>query len=669
MSDVESGAARIDELRGILNYHLHRYHVLDDPEITDAEYDSLYRELEALEGQHPRLIAATSPTQRVGMAPASTFGEVRHALPMLSLGNAFTEDELCDFDRRVRERLDVAEVTYCAETKLDGLAISLRYEHGELVQAATRGDGERGEDVTANARAIPAIPLMLGRPVPVLEVRGEVYMTDAGFAELNRRQSQSGAKLYANPRNAAAGGLRQLDARVTATRPLTIACYGIGEVSGMEMPATHSATLALLGELGLRVSTQSRVVNGAVGCLGYYAELDARRMSLGYAIDGVVYKVDRIDQQQMLGFVARAPRFAVAHKFPAEEALTRVRDIECQVGRTGAITPVARLEPVHVAGVTVTNATLHNFDEIARKDIRIGDTVVIRRAGDVIPQVLRVVLGERPHDALVPATPNRCPECDSPVERTEGEVALRCSGGLFCPAQRKEALRHFASRRALDIEGLGDKLIDQLVDTGYLADAADIFALQHEVIAGLERMGDKSADNLVDAIARARATTLPRLLFGLGVSEVGEATALALAQHFGSMDKLGAAGLESLEQVPDVGPVVARRVFDFFSSRHNIDIITRLVGAGVHWPDIEVAPPSAQPLAGMIIVLTGTLSQYSRNDAKAGLQALGAKVAGSVSNKTDLVIAGADAGTKLAKAQTLGIEVGDEAKLGELLGR
>ena len=470
MSDSQSAVERIDELRRTLNYHLHRYHVLDGPEISDAQYDSLYRELEALERQHPELVTPTSPTQRVGMAPASAFAEVRHALPMLSLGNAFSEDELHDFDRRVRERLEVAEVTYCAETKLDGLAISLRYENGALMQAATRGDGERGEDVTANARAIPAIPLVLRDPVPVLEVRGEVYMTDSGFAELNRRQSESGAKLYANPRNAAAGGLRQLDARVTATRPLTLACYGIGEVSGLAMPETHSDTLAMLAELGLRVSTESRVVNGAAGCLEYYADLGARRESLGYAIDGVVYKVDRIDLQQVLGFVSRAPRFAVAHKFPAEEALTRVRDIECQVGRTGAITPVARLEPVHVAGVTVTNATLHNFDEIARKDIRIGDTVVIRRAGDVIPQVLRVVLGERPDDAHVPVTPQACPECESQVARVEGEVALRCTGGLFCPAQRKEALRHFASRRALDIEGLGDKLVDQLVDTGYLTD-------------------------------------------------------------------------------------------------------------------------------------------------------------------------------------------------------
>jgi DNA ligase (NAD+) len=669
MSDSQSAVERIDELRRTLNYHLHRYHVLDGPEISDAQYDSLYRELEALERQHPELVTPTSPTQRVGMAPASAFAEVRHALPMLSLGNAFSEDELHDFDRRVRERLEVAEVTYCAETKLDGLAISLRYENGALMQAATRGDGERGEDVTANARAIPAIPLVLRDPVPVLEVRGEVYMTDSGFAELNRRQSESGAKLYANPRNAAAGGLRQLDARVTATRPLTLACYGIGEVSGLAMPETHSDTLAMLAELGLRVSTESRVVNGAAGCLEYYADLGARRESLGYAIDGVVYKVDRIDLQQVLGFVSRAPRFAVAHKFPAEEALTRVRDIECQVGRTGAITPVARLEPVHVAGVTVTNATLHNFDEIARKDIRIGDTVVIRRAGDVIPQVLRVVLGERPDDAHVPVTPQTCPECESEVERVAGEVALRCTGGLFCPAQRKEALRHFASRRALDIEGLGDKLVDQLVDTGYLTDVSDIFALQQEVIAGLERMGDKSADKLIDAIARSRETTLPRLLFGLGIAEVGEATALALAQHFGSIDKLGAADIESLEQVPDVGPVVARRVVDFFASEHNRNIIARLAAAGVQWPHIEVAEALAQPLAGMIIVLTGTLSQYSRNDAKAGLQALGATVAGSVSKKTTLVITGADAGTKLAKAETLGVEVGDEAKLAELLSQ
>ncbi|MEM7408436.1 MAG: NAD-dependent DNA ligase LigA [Pseudomonadota bacterium] len=668
-SSGEPVAARAAWLRDQLDDHAHRYYVLDEPSISDAEYDQLFRELEALEAADPSLVMPDSPTQRVGATPDRAFTEVRHAVAMLSLGNAFEDQELIDFDRRVCERLDVDAVHYHAETKLDGLAVSLRYEHGKLVRAATRGDGERGEDVTANARTIRAIPLRLrgSQPPAVLEVRGEVYMTDAGFEALNARQTERGDKTFANPRNAAAGGLRQLDPRISAERPLTMYCYGIGETGDWTVPPTQSELLATLASMGLRVSPENRVVQGVAGCLAYYREMGARRAGLGYAIDGVVYKVDRVEQQQRLGFVSRAPRFAIAHKFPAEEARTRLERIELQVGRTGALTPVARLEAVHVGGVTVTNATLHNFDEIERKDIRAGDTVVVRRAGDVIPQVLRVILEERPADAAAFAPPSHCPECGTALTRAEGEVVVRCPARLACPAQRKEGIRHFASRRALDIEGLGDKLVDQLVDAGLVASVADIFRLEPGELEGLDRMGSKSAANLCEAIARAANTTLPRLLFALGIAEVGESTAQALAVHFGDLEPLAAATEEELLLVPDVGPIVAAYVAAYFDGEEHRALLDDLRSVGVNWPLLEQPVAASQPLAGKTIVLTGTLAAMPRNDAKARLQALGAKVSGSVSKKTDMLIAGAEAGSKLAKAESLGIPVLGEDELVSLL--
>ena len=663
-----SEKARLDELRTILSDHNHRYYVLDDPSVSDAEYDSLFRELQAMEAANPEWVSADSPTQRVGARPSDAFAEVVHAVPMLSLGNAFEPTEVEDFDRRVRDRLDVTTIRYCAETKLDGLAISLRYENGILTQAATRGDGERGENVTANARTIGAIPLKLRAESPpqVLEVRGEVFMTHEGFEALNRRQEARGEKLFANPRNAAAGGLRQLDPSVSAQRPLTMFCYGIGEVVGLTPPPTHSETLVLLGELGLRVSPETKVVEGVAGCLAYFEAIGARRKGLGYEIDGVVYKVDSVADQAELGFVSRAPRFAIAHKFPAEEATTQVAAIDVQVGRTGAITPVARLEPVHVGGVTVTNATLHNADEVERKDVRVGDTVVIRRAGDVIPQVLRVITELRAEESQAFEFPTACPECGSPVERPDGEVVVRCTGGWVCPAQRKEAVRHFASRRALDIEGLGDKLVGQLVDAGFVDNFADIFALDVVTLCGLERMAKKSATNLIDAITKAKTTTLPRFLYGLGISDVGEATAGALANHFSTLDALIQASSEELEAVPDVGPIVAGHIRHFFKADRNLEVVQALVEAGVNWPVIE-RQEQGETLAGKTFVLTGTLTSMNRADAKTQLQTLGAKVAGSVSAKTSYVVAGAEAGSKLAKAEQLGIAVRDEEWLRALL--
>ena len=663
-----SEKARLDELRTILSDHNHRYYVLDDPSVSDAEYDSLFRELQAMEAANPEWVSADSPTQRVGARPSDAFAEVVHAVPMLSLGNAFEPTEVEDFDRRVRDRLDVTTIRYCAETKLDGLAISLRYENGILTQAATRGDGERGENVTANARTIGAIPLKLRAESPpqVLEVRGEVFMTHEGFEALNRRQEARGEKLFANPRNAAAGGLRQLDPSVSAQRPLTMFCYGIGEVVGLTPPPTHSETLVLLGELGLRVSPETKVVEGVAGCLAYFEAIGARREGLGYEIDGVVYKVDSVADQAELGFVSRAPRFAIAHKFPAEEATTQVAAIDVQVGRTGAITPVARLEPVHVGGVTVTNATLHNADEVERKDVRVGDTVVIRRAGDVIPQVLRVITELRAEESQAFEFPTACPECGSPVERPDGEVVVRCTGGWVCPAQRKEAVRHFASRRALDIEGLGDKLVGQLVDAGFVDNFADIFALDVVTLCGLERMAKKSATNLIDAITKAKTTTLPRFLYGLGISDVGEATAGALANHFSTLDALIQASSEELEAVADVGPIVAGHIRHFFKADRNLEVVQALVEAGVNWPVIE-RQEQGETLAGKTFVLTGTLTSMNRADAKTQLQTLGAKVAGSVSAKTSYVVAGAEAGSKLAKAEQLGVAVRDEEWLRALL--
>ena len=669
MTGLQQAKARAALLREEIERHNYQYYVLDDPLIPDSEYDRLLRELQQLETNFPSLISSDSPTQRVGARPLDAFDEVTHTLPMLSLANAFSEDELADFDRRIRERLALdRQVSYAAEPKLDGLAISLRYEQGLLVRAATRGDGQRGEDVTQNVRTIPSVPLRLrgGGWPRVLEVRGEVYMPVEGFERLNQRARQRGEKTFANPRNAAAGSLRQLDPRITAQRPLAMFCYGLGEVDGGQLDSRHSASMRRLQPWGLRISPELRCVRGLDGCLTYYRDLAQRRDRLDYDIDGVVFKVDDLRQQQALGFVSRAPRWAIAQKFPAQEEMTRLLAIDVQVGRTGALTPVARLEPVTVAGVTVTNATLHNLDEIRRKDIRIGDSVVIRRAGDVIPQVLRVIEDRRPSDTKIFHMPQTCPECGSEVIRDSDGVVIRCSGGLFCPAQRKQAIRHFASRRAMDIDGLGDKLVEQLVEKGLVSSPADLYRLDIETLSGLDRMGSKSAANLRQSLDKSRDTTLAKFLFALGIREVGEATALALARRFGDLPPLMQADAESLQQIPDVGPVVAEHVVTFFRQRHNQDVIAQLRAAGVHWQPMKKISMAALPLADKRIVLTGTLSR-SRDQIKASLQAAGAKVVGSVSNKTDYLVAGSDAGSKLEKARQLGVTVLDESGLAELL--
>ncbi|WJW76531.1 NAD-dependent DNA ligase LigA [Thiohalobacter sp. IOR34] len=658
---------RIAELREQINHHNYLYYVLDAPEIPDAEYDRLLRELEALEAKYPELVTPDSPTQRVGAQPLAAFGEVRHEVPMLSLDNAFSDEELEDFDRRVRERLGVDRVEYAAEPKLDGLAVSLLYEEGVLIRGATRGDGLVGEDVTQNVRTIRQIPLrLIGRGWPRrLEVRGEVYMPHEGFRRLNRQQEAAGLKPFVNPRNAAAGSLRQLDPRVTAERPLAFYCYGVGLVEGGRLPERHSEILRVLKGWGQRVYAGIEVVQGFEGCKNYYREMERRRDGLPFDIDGVVFKVDRIDQQEALGFVARAPRWAIARKFPAQEELTVVRDIEVQVGRTGAITPVARLEPVFVGGVTVSSATLHNEDEIRRKDIRIGDTVIVRRAGDVIPEVVAVVKERRPKNARRFVMPKKCPVCGSAIVRAEGEAIARCSGGLFCPAQRKESIKHFASRRAMDIEGLGDKLVEQLVDKGLVHDVADLYSLTVEQLAGLERMGEKSARNLIAALEKSKQTRFERFLYALGIREVGEATARTLAQHFGDLDALMQADVETLEALPDIGPVVAQHIVNFFAEEHNREVIRKLLAAGVRWPKPKRA--RHQPLAGQSFVLTGALQSMTRDEAKARLEALGARVSGSVSKKTSYVVVGEAPGSKLARARELGVSVLDEPQFLDLL--
>lgn len=651
---------RIADLRRQILRHDYRYYVLDDPEIPDARYDALMRELADLEAANPELITGDSPTQRVGGTVARGFAEVVHALPMLSLENAFDEQDVIAFDRRARERLDVGELDYSAEPKIDGLAVSIRYEGGRLVQAATRGDGATGEDVTLNVRAIRSVPLNLrARDAPsVLEVRGEVFMTRNAFAQLNRQAAQRGEKVFVNPRNAAAGALRQLDPRITASRSLGAFFYGVGATEGWSGPRRHSEVLASLREFGLRTCPEASVVRGVAGCLEYYRRLGSRRDSLGYDIDGVVYKVDRLDWQRDLGYVARAPRWAVAHKFPAQEETTTVRDVEFQVGRTGALTPVARLEPVFVGGVTVSNVTLHNMDELARKDVRIGDTVVVRRAGDVIPEVVRVVASLRPDDARVVQLPARCPVCGSHVTRSEGEAVARCTGGLVCPAQRREALRHFASRRAMDVEGLGDRLIEQLVETGRVETPADLYALSTEELSALERMGPKSAANLIEALERSKGTTLARFLYALGIRDVGEATALALAGHFGDLPALESAGLEEIQQVRDVGPVVAAHVRDFFAEPRNRSVIAELRRHGVHWRAAARAREApAGPLLGETVVITGTLASMTRDEAREAARGAGATVTDSVSRKTTLLVTGAEPGSKLRKAQELGVTV------------
>lgn len=660
--DVRQRAA---ELRDTLNHYSYQYYVLDNPEVPDSEYDRLFRELQSLEQTHPELLTADSPTQRVGGQALDKFDEVQHAIPMLSLDNVFDQQELAAFDKRVRDWLNTdKEQTYAAEPKLDGLAISIRYENGVLVQAATRGDGSTGEDVTANVRTLNSVPLKLqGGPIPaVVEIRGEIFMPKAGFEKLNQSQLANNKKPFVNPRNAAAGSLRQLDSKITASRPLEIYCYGLGVIEGMSRPSSHSAAMNLIAEWGCRISPELKVLEGLEACQQYIDELAARRDSLEYDIDGVVFKVDDTVLQERLGFVSRAPRWAIAYKFPAQEEMTTVEDIEIQVGRTGALTPVARLKPVFVGGVTVSNATLHNEDEIRRKDVRIGDTVIVRRAGDVIPEVVKSIITKRPDDAREFVMPTACPICGSDVEREEGEAVSRCSGGLFCAAQRKEAIKHFASRKALDIDGLGDKLVEQLVDAGHIKDVADLFLLDVDTIASLERMGQKSAENLVNALNAAKSTRFQRFLYALGIREVGEATARALALQYASLEELMQASSESLMEIEDVGPVVAHHIETFFQQTHNREVIERLLSVGIHWQNEEKKQTNTA-LSGKTIVLTGTLQTLSRSEAKEKLLALGAKVAGSVSKKTDYVVAGADAGSKLTKAESLGIDVVDEATL------
>jgi DNA ligase (NAD+) len=663
-------AARVRELRSAIEHHNYRYHVLDDPEVSDAEYDRLLRELKALEEQHPDLITPDSPTQRVGATPVSELDEVIHAKPMLSLENAFSEEDLLSFDRRVRERLESDEqIEYAGEPKLDGLAVSFRYESGRLVQAATRGDGLRGEDVTHNVRTIKAVPIDLrGKAPALLEVRGEVFMPIAGFKAMNERALTRGEKTFVNPRNAAAGGIRQLDPRLAASRPFDVFFYGLGETQGWTPPPRHTDTLQQLREWGLKTSPLTKTVRGVEGCLAYYRDIGERRASLPYEIDGVVYKVNRYVQQRELGFVARAPRWAIAHKFPAHEENTTVKDVEFQVGRTGALTPVARLEPIFVGGVTVSNATLHNMDEVRRKDVRIGDTVVVRRAGDVIPEIVKVIVDRRPASARIVELPSRCPVCGSDVEREEGEAVARCTGGLFCAAQRKEALRHFAGRRALDIDGLGSKIIDQLVESGLVRSPADLYRLSVEDLANLERMGEKSATKLADALKRSRQTTLARFLYGLGIRDVGEATAAALASHFGDLDSLQEASEEQIQEVPDVGPVVAAHVHTFFRQKHNREVIQALREQGVRWPAQKRKARAAEgALSGQTFVITGTLDSMSRDEAADRIKALGGKVSGSVSKKTSSVVVGANAGSKLQKAQELGVQTLDETAFLSLL--
>nr|VFK67186.1 MAG: DNA ligase (NAD+) [Candidatus Kentron sp. UNK]VFK72560.1 MAG: DNA ligase (NAD+) [Candidatus Kentron sp. UNK] len=679
---------RAEALRKELSYHGHRYHTLDDPEIPDAEYDALFRELQELEETHPGLATPDSPTQRVGSKPRTEFEEVRHDVPMLSLGNAFDSAQIYEFDRRVRTGLGLGEgddeVAYAAEPKIDGLAVSLRYEDGVLAQAATRGDGSRGEDITHNIRTIRAAPQrLLGEGFPqVLEVRGEVYMETAGFERLNARQRERGEKLFANPRNAAAGSLRQLNPKITASRPLTMFCYGVGLVERGDLPDRHDRVLQAFSRWGLRVTVDTgefALVYGAAGCLDHYQRMMARRARLGYDIDGVVYKVNSLRWQDKLGRVARAPRWAIAHKFPAEEAITRIFAIEVQVGRTGAVTPVARLEPVRVGGATVTNATLHNQDEVMRKDVRVGDTVVVRRAGDVIPEVARVLQRHRLPDARPFEIPTHCPECHSPIARAESEAVARCSGALICPPQRKQAIRHFASRRAMDIEGLGEELVEQLVDTGLVASVVDLYGLESDRVEKLERMGKISARNLLAALEKSKSTTLARFLFALGIREVGEATAHALATHFGSLEKLQSATSDQLREIPDVGPVVAGQVSVFFSQPRNREIVAalRTPPIGIHWEEADIPQDGASPantgdvgeipLLGQTFVISGALSTMSREEASDRLRALGAKVSNSISGKTNHLVVGENPGSKLAKAEKLKVAVMTEAKFLELL--
>ena len=661
----------LDELRQQLNYHAYRYYVEDSPELPDAEYDRMMQQLLSIESEHPELVSIDSPSQRVGGEALDGFTQVQHEIPMLSLDNAFSDEELEAFEKRMNDRLIAKPVSlFCCEPKLDGLAVSLLYVNGKLVQAGTRGDGSTGENITENVRTIRCIPLTLqGEGWPTrLEVRGEVFMPKAGFDALNERALKRGEKPFANPRNAAAGSLRQLDSKITATRPLSFYAYSVGVIDGGELEKSHYQRFVQLKGWGLPMCEETKQCSSLTEVKAYYKDILERRDALKYEIDGVVIKVDDIELQEQLGFVARAPRWAIAYKFPAQEELTVLNDVEFQVGRTGAITPVAKLEPVFVGGVTVSNATLHNADEIARLGVHIGDTVIIRRAGDVIPQIVSVVEARRPEDSKAIIYPINCPACDSKLERVEGEVVTRCGAGLVCPAQRKEALKHFVSRKALDVDGLGDKVVEQLVDKEMVETPADLFKLSAGVLTVLERMGPKSAQNVVDALNKAKATTLPRFLYSLGIREVGEATAANLALHFSTLEAVQAATLEQLIEVSDVGDIVAKHVLNFFAEPHNQAVIEDLQAMGIYWPEIKALDESVpQPLAGKVVVLTGTLHKLKRNEAKAALQELGAKVTGSVSKKTDILFAGEAAGSKLTKAEELGIEIMNEEQLIELL--
>ncbi|OAI50019.1 DNA ligase (NAD(+)) LigA [Gammaproteobacteria bacterium SCGC AG-212-F23] len=652
---------QLKSLRGKLHEHNYRYYVLDEPVISDAEYDALFRKLQKLEIDHPEYVTPDSPTQRVGAAPLKEFAEIQHEIPMLSLDNAFSVEDVLAFNQRILDRLKtISSVAYVCEPKLDGLAVTLHYEKGILKNAATRGDGYTGEDVTENVRTIASVPLHLrGSDYPeVLEVRGEVYMPKKEFELLNKRAKEKNEKIFVNPRNAAAGSLRQLDSHITASRHLAIYCYATGVVKGKSMPDTQWEMLLALKSFGFPVSPEIKLVTNIDACLRYYDKIMHKRDTLPYEIDGVVYKVNDMHLQNKLGFVSRAPRWAVAHKFPAEEVSTIIEDIEFQVGRTGAITPVARLQPVFVGGVTISNATLHNIDEIERKDIYIGDTVIVRRAGDVIPEIVSSIKEKRPQTAKKIKLPKHCPVCHSHIEHIEGEAIARCTAGLFCPAQRKEAIKHFASRRAMDIEGLGDKIVDQFVDEKLVATIADLYELTLEQIANLERMAEKSANNLLQALEKSKKTTLPRFLLALGIREVGEATAKQLALHFGDLKALTAATEEDLQTISDVGPVVAKHIVAFFSEKKNIHVIEKLLAAGIHWEKIKKS--ASLPLSGKTYVLTGTLQSFTRDEAKEKIEALGAKVAGSVSAKTTAVIVGADAGSKLEKAKSLGVTIMNE---------
>jgi DNA ligase (NAD+) len=661
LENIMSLQQQIDTLRHDLRRYEYEYHVLDNPTIPDAEYDRLFHQLKALEAAHPELITADSPTQRVGAKPLSGFAQIRHEIPMLSLDNAFSDEEFYAFVKRIEDRLIrlPEPLTFCCEPKLDGLAVSILYVNGVLTQAATRGDGTTGEDITANIRTIRNIPLQLlmDNPPARLEVRGEVFMPHAGFERLNQLALEKGEKTFANPRNAAAGSLRQLDPKITSKRPLVLNAYSIGIAEGVDLPNTHYDRLQWLKSIGIPVNPEIRLCNGTDEVLDFYRDIQNKRSSLGYDIDGTVLKINDIALQEKLGFISKAPRWAIAYKFPAQEELTRLNDVEFQVGRTGAITPVAKLEPVFVAGVTVSNATLHNGDEIERLDIAIGDTVVIRRAGDVIPQIIGVLHDRRPADARPIIFPKTCPVCDSAIVRIEGEAVARCTGGLFCAAQRKEALKHFVSRKAMDIDGVGGKLIEQLVDRELVHTPADLFKLDLTTLTRLERMGTKSAENALASLEKAKNTTLARFIFALGIREVGEATALNLANHFKTLEALQNADLEALQQVPDVGEVVANRILAFWHEPHNVAVVNDLIAQGVHWETVETKEVTENRFKGKTVVLTGTLTQMGRNEAKALLQDMGAKVSGSVSAKTDFVIAGDAAGSKLTKAQELGVTV------------